>query len=216
MQNIQSTSLINSKHILLVLCLLFSSAAAWAQLYVQKSTSLSLRNSQTILSSQETLNQIDADIVGQGSFYLNSTTTQHLTSTKQLELPNLILANANTIHLETAILIQHQLVIETGILTLSQELMLNSQADLVLGEGAGIDATTTGLLIYKNTQLENSNPLAITLTTNFLKYRMPSIPQARPTVAYTRTSLFGNLVSKDHPAYLKNSTPPPKFIETIS
>jgi len=216
MQNIQSTSLINSKHILLVLCLLFSSVAAWAQFYVQKSTTLSLGNPQTILSSQETINLVDADIVGQGSFYLNSTTTQHLTSTKQLELPNLILANANTIHLETAILIQHQLIIETGILTLSQELMLNSQADLVLGEGAGIDATTTGLLIYKNTQLENSNPLAITLTTNFLKYRVPSIPQARPTVAYRHISHFGNPVSKDHPAYLKNSTPPPKFFDSVS
>jgi len=215
MQHIQSTSLINSKHLLLVVCLLFSSVAAWAQFYVQKGTVLSLGNTQTILSSQETLNQIEADIVGQGSFYLNKTTAQHLTSIKHLILPNLTIANANFIYLETPIEITHQLVIETGILTLSHKLMLTSQADIILGQGAGIDQSTSKLLIFTHTQIAPSNPLVIILT-NFLKYKMPSIPQALPTLAYRHISYFGTLVSKDYPASLKNSTPPPKFFDAIS
>ena len=215
MQHIQSTSLINNKHIFLVVCLLFSSVAVWAQLYVQKGTVLSLGNTQTILSSQETLNQIEADIVGQGSFYLNKTTAQHLTSIKHLILPNLTITNANFIHLETPIEIRRQLVIETGILTLSHKLILTSQAAFVLGEGAGIDEITSGLLSYTHTQLEPYNPVAITLT-NFLKYSVPSIPQARPIVAYRHISCFGTLVSKDDAASLKNSTPPPKFFAAVS
>ena len=199
----------------MVVCLLFSSVAAWAQLYVQKGTVLSLANTQTILSSQETLNQIEADILGQGNFYLNKTTAQRLTSIKHLILPRLTITNANFIHLETPIEIRHQLVIETGILTLSHKLILPSQAAFVLGEGAGIDEITSGLLIYTHTQLEPSNPLAITLT-NFIKYNVPSIQQTRPIVAYKHLSYFRTLVSKDDAASLKNSTPPPKFFEAVS
>jgi len=188
----------------------------YAQFYVSQNTFVHLESYQTLLSSQESFNQLNAQFTGEGTLILNALAAQILSSTqKKLVFPTLQLTNANLVQINTNLNIQQLLKIEIGILTLTHRLVLKNKNALVLSEDIGI-LITTGLLIYKNTQLENSNPLAITLTTNFLKYRMPSIPQARTTVAYRHISPFGNLVSKDHPAYLKNSTPPPKFIETIS
>jgi len=186
----------------------------YAQFYVSQNTFVHLESYQILLSSQERFNQLNAQFTGEGTLILNAAAAQILSSTqKKLVLPTLQLANANLVQINTNLNIQQLLKIEIGILTLTHRLVLKNKNALVLSEDIGI-LITTGQLVY-NTQLENSNPLAITLT-NFLKYRVPSIPQARPTVAYRHISHFGNLVSKDHPAYLKNSTPPPKFFDSVS
>ena len=186
----------------------------YAQFYVSQNTFVHLESYQILLSSQERFNQLNAQFTGEGTLILNAAAAQILSSTqKKLVLPTLQLANANLVQINTNLNIQQLLKIEIGILTLTHRLVLKNKNALVLSEDIGI-LITTGQLVY-NTQLENSNPLAITLT-NFLKYKMPSIPQALPTVAYRHISYFVTPLDKDYPAFLKNSTPPPKFFDAVS
>ena len=82
----------------LKLALLFclSSLIASAQFIVKKGTILSLTTPETLLSSQESLNQIEASIYGKGTLYLNSTSQQQLASTQtNLELPSFLIHNAH-------------------------------------------------------------------------------------------------------------------------
>ena len=197
------------KLLFFVLFFLFSTHSVCAQFYVQTQTILSVENYNTILSSQEPLNQIDAHITGKGTLYLNGTSNQIINSTQLvLALPNLQLANADFAQIATELSILHQLTIEKGILVLTHQLVLNNEGALVLGATAGILNTRIGQLVY-NTQLETSNPLAVIQTIHLFKYRVPSIPQARPnlTVATRRTSNFGRIVNKNYHAYFKHETP---------
>ena len=192
----------------LTLLLLLCSLNGFAQFHVVEGTTLGLENPEAILSSQEPLNQIDAHITGIGTLYLNGTSNQIINSTQLvLALPNLQLANANLAQIATELSILHQLTIEKGILVLTHQLVLNNEDALVLGATASI-LNTTGQLVY-HTQLETSNPLAVIQTIHLFKYRVPSIPQARPnlTVATRRTSNFGRIVNKNYHAYFKHETP---------
>ena len=110
------------RQILTLLVLLYS-FYGFAQLYVSEGTTFSLETPQSVLSSQEALNQIDASILGEGTLYLNSTLAQELASTQELlDLPSFQLQNASLVFFKTALNIQNQLHIETGILTLSEDL----------------------------------------------------------------------------------------------
>ena len=97
----------------LLLCL--SSLIGSAQFFVKEGTTLSFTTPETILSSQESLNQIEATIQGKGTLYLNSSSQQQLASTQtDLELPSLFIQNAHLVQIQTALQLQH-LEIENGL-----------------------------------------------------------------------------------------------------
>lgn len=62
--------------LLLFLCSLYG----FTQFSVQEGTTLSLGSPEVVLSSQESLNKIDASLVGEGILLLNSAFAQQLTS----------------------------------------------------------------------------------------------------------------------------------------
>ena len=194
-------------NLLVFLCSLYG----FSQLYVSEGTLISLMTPETILTSQESLNQIEAPIIGKGVLYLNKFSTQRLISTQPfLTLPTLQIANAKFVALETALNMQHQLVIETGVLTLCHDVLLLNKAHLILGERVRIQ-TPTGQLIYK-TQFETSNPLAETPLVTQLKYTRPEWSQKQSSAVLTDTSQsnFGYLASTHYIVYVNNFTPPPE------
>ena len=121
----------------LTLLLLLCSLNGFAQLYAVEGSTLRLETPETILSSQEPLNQIDAHITGKGTLYLNGTSNQIINNTQLVSaLPNLQLANADLTQIVTELSIQHQLTIEKGVLALTHKLVLNTEDALVLGANA--------------------------------------------------------------------------------
>ena len=194
---------------LLIFCLLCTSVASWGQFYVQEGMIFIISDAQEFVSSQETVNQIDANITGKGMLYLNATSSQTINSTQnKLALPNLQLANATQIQIDTQLHIQHQVIIEKGFLILTHQLVLKNENALVLAHDAGIFTTANGQLVYNNNQLKESFPFSLQQTqTHLLKYTgSKTIP------IFTPTSNFGNLVYKDYTVYLKQATPPPKVV----
>ena len=196
--------------LLLCLCSLYGSA----QLFVQKGTTLSLKNPQAILSSQESINQIDAPIVGEGVLILNSSSAQQLTSTQAvLELPTLHIQNADLVQIQTTLNLQNQLGIDRGELILSHTLVLNDPKALVLGTDASISLSSNGQIVYK-TQLKESHPLVLHPTL-LIKYTGPKTSQERLQTALIltpTTSNFGTLANNGYTVYSKHSTPPPKAV----
>ena len=201
------------------LLMLLCSLHGTAQFYVTKNTSLSLESSQSVLSSQEHINQIDASVFGDGTLYFNSTLVQGLTSTQELlALPNIQIQNASLVHIKTALNIQNQLHIETGVLMLSEDIVLYSKAALVLGTKAFITTTTDGQLVY-TTQFESSSSLAVVPTLSLLKYRRPEWSQGLTQMIFIYTPHahnFGVLAYNGYTVYLKTHLPPPEFLNTIS
>ena len=194
--------------LLLFLCSLYG----FAQLYVQEGTTLSLGSPQTVLSSQETLNKIDAPLRGKGTLFFNSTSAQQLTSSQVvLELPTLHIENADLIYIETVLNIYSQLEIDHGQLTLFYEVKLPDPLALVLGEDASIFPTTQGLLVY-NTQFETSNPLVFLQAQTLLVSIETNTTQTPNFVVldFMQTSNFGSIAHNGYKVYFKYSTPPPK------
>lgn len=188
-----------------------------AQFYVQKNTLFSLKSTETILSSKEAVNQIDSAVLGEGSLYLNASASQDLRSTEQvLELPNLQLKNASLIHLDTALAIDQQLVVENGLLTLSQTLFLHPPDALVLLANAHIHASATAQILY-TMQLTGSNPLVWNRPLmNLIKYTPPKRALQRPIVVLIPTHMpnIEQHASNDYTAYDETITPPPKIAHT--
>ena len=198
----------------LTLLMFFCSFYGSAQLYVQEGATLTLGSSETFLSSQETLNKIDAPIIGEGTLFFNSTSTQQLISSQDvLELPTLHIQNADLVQIETLLNLQGQLQIVRGELILSHNLVLNSSTALVLGTDASICLSSNGQIVYK-TQLEEFDPLALQQTL-LIKYTGSKTFQERPETALIvtpTTSNFGSLANSGYVVYFKHSTPPPKAV----
>lgn len=195
-----------------IIILFLCSLSGFAQFYVTEGTLFSLQTSEIILSSQETLHQINAPVLGNGAIILNSTSKQQLTSTQAiLELPTLHLKNANLVLIDTPLALQHQLLIDTGQLTLFHDLRVSDPTAIVLGTDASILLTSTAQVVY-TTQIETSNPLLVATTTTILKYTEPQRFQLRPKTAFipTPTSNFGIPINTDYTVYCKHSTPPPE------
>lgn len=194
--------------LLVFLCSLYGSA----QLYVQKGTTLSLGSFETVLSSQELHNQLDGFVLREGTLVLNRASSQTLTSDLNvLELPNLHLENADFISIKTTLSIQNQLLIASGQLTLSYNLILCDPSALVLGANARICLLTTAHITYE-TQLEKSHPLALQLPTTLLKYTRTQTSQKCPQAARisTATSNSGSIDNANYVVYCTHLTPPPK------
>ena len=204
---------------ILSIVLLLCSFYGFAQLFVAEGTIVGLETSQSVLSSQESNNQIDASILGEGTLYLNSTLAQELTSAQEfLDLPSFQLQNASLVHIKTALNIRNQLRIETGVLTLSYDIILHSKAALVLGTNAHINTTTHGQLLY-TTQFESSSPLAVVPSVTLLKYTRLECPQGRsqtPLIATSTSSNFGSEANTGYVVYSKIHIPPPELLGAIS
>ena len=196
----------------LTFLLYFFSLYSFSQLYVQEGTTLSLGSPQAILSSQESINQIDSHILGEGTLYLNRTQDQKFRSTHTLlELPNLHIENAHFVQIETALHIHNQMFVDQGELILSHDLVLRNPSALVLGVDASLSFSAKGQLVY-TTQFQESHPLAIQ-SIPLLKYTGPNTSQERPQAALittATTSNFGSLANLGYTVYFTHSTPPPK------
>jgi hypothetical protein len=192
--------------LLLFLC----SFLGFSQLYVSEGTLFSLETPQTLLSSKEVINQVDAPLYGQGVLFLNHSAAQQLHSTQTLlSLPNLQLANAALVRIETAVYIHNQLRIDAGVLVLDQDIHLPSKALLVLGATASTESQSGQLRFH--TQLDTDKSLVWHTTPTVLKYTKS---EAAPTPSIKVPSLsqasnFG-YTAHGYTAYFENATPPPK------
>ena len=197
--------------LLLCLCSLYGSA----QLFMQNGTTLSLENPQTILSSQESINTINASVSGQGVLYFSGADIQHLKSAQTvLQIPNLRLKNADLVSIETPLKLKYDLIIESGTLVLSKDLYLQDAAALQLLNDGAVVPTPSGQLIYKSQITEHHSPLAVVV---------PSLAQpfVTPTIHTIEDSQWLSLpLSKFESIafcfyqtpYMNLSTPPPEAV----
>lgn len=197
-----------------IIILFLCSLSGFAQFYVTDGTLFSLQTSETILSSQETLHQINASVLGNGAVILNSTSKQQLTSTQAiLELPTLHIKNADLVQLQTDLHIQNQLHIDRGLLTLSNLLKLPDPSALRLGAQAFLYLMPQGQLLY-DTQLVNAAPFAYALAQNVLVSLLPISPQTPDSreLNVVQCSCFVRYAPKDYEAYFYIFKPPPKDV----
>ena len=174
----------------LLFCL--SSLIVSAQFFVKKGTTLSFTTPETILSSQEPLNQIEASVHGKGTLYLNSTSQQQLATTQtNLELPSLFIQNAHLVQEQTALKIQY-LQIKNGQLQLNHPILLPHPEALKLGDTAAV-ANSKPQLLYSS-QLKPSHPLVLHNSHTLLKFSSPQEFQLRPQTALLyRTSNYKSI-----------------------
>ena len=203
----------------LKLALLFclSSLIASAQFIVKKGTILSLTTPETLLSSQESLNQIEASIHGKGTLYLNSTSQQQLASTQtDFELPSLFIQNAHLVQIQTALKIHQYLEIENGQLQLNNPILLPHPRALKLDVTASVANNSKPLLLYSS-QLQPSNPLVHHNSNTLLKFSNLQEFQLRlQTALLYRTSDYKTIVNNGYSVNFKHATPPPEFHSPIS
>jgi hypothetical protein len=193
---------------LLMLCCLCS----FAQFYVQQGTTLSFERSDALVSSQETLNQINTSISGKGTLLLNRSSDQLLTSTQAiLKLPTLHLKNANLVLIDTPLALQHQLLIDTGQLTLFYNLRVSDPTAIVLGTEASMFLTSNAQVVY-TTQVETSNSLVVATNLILLKYtRLKTVLEFSKTVpAVAIIFNFDTVVFNEYDVFFKQSVPPPQ------
>ena len=188
-----------------------SSFLASAQFFVTEGTLLSLKSPETLLSSQESLNQIEASIHGKGTLYLNSTSQQQLASSQTLlELPSLFIQKAHLIQIQTALKIQY-LEIEDGVLQLNHPLLLPNPRALKLGATAAVANNSKPQLLYSS-QLQPLHPLVLHNSHTLLKFSSSQEFQLPPPqIAFLyRTSNYKPIVNNGYSVYFKHATPPPK------
>jgi hypothetical protein len=195
-----------------IFILFLCSLSGFAQFYVSEGTQFSLQTSKTILSSQETLHQINAPVLGNGAVILNSTSKQQLTSTQAiLKLPTLHLKNANLVLIDTPLALQHQLLIDTGQLTLFYNLRVSDPTAIVLGTEASMFLTSNAQVVY-TTQVETSNSLVVATNLILLKYtRLKTVLEFSKTVqAVAIIFNFDTVVFNEYDVFFKQSVPPPQ------
>jgi hypothetical protein len=192
--------------LLFVLC----SFLGFSQLYVSEGTLFSLETPETLLSSQEVINQVDAPLYGRGLLFLNHSAVQQLRSTQTLlSLPSLHLANATLVRIETAVDIHNQLRIDAGVLVLDQDIHLPSKALLVLGATASTESQSGQLRFH--TQLDTDTSVVWHTTPTVLKYTRPEEAPTPPSVLprLSQASNFG-YTAHGYSAHIVSATPPPK------
>ena len=195
-----------------IIILFLCSLSGFAQFYVTEGTLFSLQTSEIILSSQETLHQINAPVLGNGAIILNSTSKQQLTSTQAiLELPTLHLKNANLVLIDTPLALQHQLLIDTRQLTLFYNLRVSDPTAIVLGTEASMFLTSNAQVVY-TTQVETSNSLLVATNLILLKYtRLKTVLEFSKTVqAVAIIFNFDTVVFNEYDVFFKQSVPPPQ------
>lgn len=210
--NIKLKSTKNPNQILVSVFFLLFCFLVKGQVYVSEGMVFSLKEETTFLTSTESLNQFEADILGKGTLYLNSLSFQQILSNQSfLKLPNLELENAHLVRLETTIALQYQLKILNGELTLSHDLQLHDKSALVLGKNVAIHTSTSGQLMY-TTHIKESIPFATVPTLQLSKYSVPPAAQQHPNVVFInkQNSNFEAIRINGYHTHFKHPTPPPK------
>ena len=195
--------------------LFLSSLCGFAQLYVAEDAVFSIPSSESTFSSQESINNINSSVTGQGTLYFNAEVLQYLSSSETvLQLPNLRIKNADLVTIHTDLEVQQSLIIDSGTLTLSEDLYLQDATALqTQGDGAVVP-TPTGQLIYKSQRsITNHTPGAICDSITFLSFVTPSTLSIEFIEWPVRTlSNFESFAFHYHTPYMPLSTPPPKHI----
>ena len=198
----------------LTLLVFLYSLYGFAQFYVQEGTTLSFGGSEVLVSSQETHNQINTSIVGEGALLLNSVSVQQLTSTKAvLKLPTLHIKNADLVQIKTALILKDRLLIDRGFLQLSHTLTLTDSRALVLGKTAKILTTPCAPLKYQRL-LTNGFPSEGIYAQTQLIYIKPIPTESLFLIIdnNTQRSHFGMLPQKAYEAYFELNPRPPKAV----
>ena len=198
---------------IVTLLLFLSSLCGFSQLYVVEDVVFSIPSSELIFSSQESVNIINSSVKGQGILYLNGKFEQHLNSTEAvIHLPSLRLKNADLVTIHAALEIQNFLIIDSGTLTLFNNLYLQDSAALQTFGDAAVLPSTFGQLVYNSQYISNHFPLAVCSSSLLLTFIAPSIHKVKTTEQWSLRflSYFENLASYYHSPFLALSTPPPK------
>lgn len=145
---------------LLCIVILGFSSSIFAQFYVQHDAVLHLKSQKSTLSVQEAQLQVNAPLSGQGTLLLNRSSFQTLESTQNsLELPNLTIEHAHLVQLNSALRLEQQLTLHSGVLHLEQPLYLTDQTALVLHNNSSIQSKE--FLVYDHQITNHKQPLLV-------------------------------------------------------
>ena len=191
--------------------LLLSSLYSYSQLYISSGTIFTLNGLETQISSKESINIINTHIKGTGVFNLLGSSEQYLESSKgSLEMPNLFIKDASLLHINTALSINNELIIENGILVLSHDLILNSPYALILKGQSEVIETSKGKLVFMEFFTERSVINAIVS----IFYISPKNPHNSLSFTIEKVILAKVLLKyiDDYNVTIKTITPPPKLV----
>ncbi|CAI8244307.1 MAG: Uncharacterised protein [Formosa sp. Hel1_33_131] len=201
-------------HQLLTLLLFLCSFCGFSQLYVADDLVFSLVSSETVFTTQETVNTINSSIHGEGFFYLNSSQSQNLNSSSDFtRLPNLRLQNADLVDITMRVDIQHALIIDSGTLLLSTDLYLQDATALLIFGNGTVSQTALGQLVFKSQITPNDFSLTLDTSTTLLFSLTHTVDIIEVSELFsTLLSHFerGPFIFKS--PYLNLSSPPPKRI----
>ena len=191
--------------------LLLSSLYSYSQLYISSGTIFTLNGLETQISSKESINIINTHIKGTGVFNLLGSSEQYLESSQgSLEMPNLFIKDASLLHINTALSINNELIIENGILVLSHDLILNSPYALILKGQSEVIETSKGKLVFMEFFTERSVINAIVS----IFYFSPKNPHNSLSFTIEKVILAKVLLKyiDDYNVTIKTITPPPKLV----
>ena len=191
--------------------LLLSSLYSYSQLYISSGTIFTLNGLETQISSKESINIINTHIKGTGVFNLLGSSEQYLESSQgSLEMPNLFIKDASLLHINTALSINNELIIENGILVLSHDLILNSPYALILKGQSEVIETSKGKLVFMEFFTERSVINAIVS----IFYISPKNPHNSLSFTIEKVILAKVLLKyiDDYNVTIKTITPPPKLV----
>ena len=191
--------------------LLLNSLYSYSQLYISSGTIFTLNGLETQISSKESINIINTHIKGTGVFNLLGSSEQYLESSKgSLEMPNLFIKDASLLHINTALSINNELIIENGILVLSHDLILNSPYALILKGQSEVIETSKGKLVFMEFFTERSVINAIVS----IFYISPKNPHNSLSFTIEKVILAKVLLKyiDDYNVTIKTITPPPKLV----
>ena len=191
--------------------LLLSSLYSYSQLYISSGTIFTLNGLETQISSKESINIINTHIKGTGVFNLLGSSEQYLESSQgSLEMPNLFIKDASLLHINTALSINNELIIENGILVLSHDLILNSPYALILKGQSEVIETSKGKLVFMEFFTQRSVINAIVS----VFYISPKNPHNSLSFTIEKVILAKVLLKyiDDYNVTIKTITPPPKLV----
>ena len=195
----------------LTLFLFLYSLCGFAQFYVHQDAVLHLKTPNSTLSIQEAEIHINSSIHGQGTLVFNRFGLQTLASTQEvLEIPNLILQNADWIRLHTPLRVAQHFTLQTGELHLEQPLYLpNPQALELLGNSS---LQNIELLVLDHQQIDHTQSHWVWTHSPISTYFTTQTHQGLncTEIPTTHQTNFGRFISTYKTLYFQNSTPPPE------
>ena len=201
-------------HHRLIILVLISNFLCFSQLHIKEGTTFTLLNSNSFLSTKESINTINTTISGQGTLVFNRNSEQVLTSTQSvLILPNLVLKNADLLRIETVVSVQNKLFIYEGELVLLHDLHLQDNTSLVLFNESKIKETEQGEIVINSNLLDFFHPIAYSSNTPTIVF-VNTQSSSKTTSPLFTTALRANFdlnTMNNYIFYIIQPTPPPKI-----